>query len=359
MIQAIEKAISESSELKSQMDEQGKTKKLYWKRGTAIPDELHPNKSKALVNRIFTDVETLIPIITSETPEGVVLGSDDPNVKNTLQKGLAIAYESKYRMKQKLQKMCRHWMISKVGVIKYRWDKSKSAIVFENVLPKKIGFDKRATDKNNCEYMFEEMEDKIEDLITKFPKAKTQIEQKFGKDKPKSKVKYKEFWGGNGQWVTWKLQDIILDKLKNPNFDYDNPENNIFDIPRFPYLILSVFNLGDETSLYDDASLIEVCIPTQDAIKDLERMAIDLNKGRKRVWALDSSVISEKVRQQLIDETGDLAIVYNGKLSPHAVQQAQAGIFDASMQNNLLHLLAEIDNQIGVHPSTKRSGRSE
>lgn len=352
LISAIDKAIQESNEIKAEMDSQGAINKAYWKNGSAKDEKIHPKRSRAKVNRIFTDTETLIPLITSEIPEGVVVGTDDNNIKYSVQKALKIVYESKYKMKHKFQTLARHWILFKVGIMKYRWDKDKK-FVTENVLPRKVGFDKRATSFENCEYIWEEMEDTVEGLMDKFKNKKKELETRFGKDNLKSKVKYIEFWGGNGEWLVWKLQEIVLEKIKNPNFDYENPENNLFVKPQFPYLILSVFNNGDNTSLYDETSLIEECIPTQDGVNQLERQILDLNEGRKRVWAFDSTAVNKNVQQQLVDETGDLAVSYDGKFNPNAVAQVQAGIPDASMQNNLLHLLAEIDNIFGTHPTTK------
>ena len=82
-----------------------------------------------------------------------------------------------------------------------------------------------------------------------------------GVDNPKSKVKYVEFWGGNGEWVVWKFGRYILEKKKNPNFDYGDMGGNngqtfnLFKKPRKPYLTLSVFNLGK--TVYDYCSLDE------------------------------------------------------------------------------------------------------
>jgi hypothetical protein len=353
LISAIDKAIQESKTVKTDIDKQGEINRSFWRRGSAVDEKIHPKRSKAKVNRIFTDVETLIPLVTSEVPEGMVVGTDDNTLKCNIQESLKIEYESGYKMKQKFQRLMRHWMIYKIGILKYRWDNAKDKFVTENVLPKRMGFDKRATSWENCEYAWEELEDPLEKVIEKFPKKKKDLELKFGKDNPKSKVHYFEFWGGTGKWVVWRLQEIILDKLLNMNFDYDNPENNIFKEPEFPYLTLNVFNLGDDTSLYDETSFIEESIPAQEGVNSLERMFINLNEGRQRVWAFDTTAVNQKVQQQLVDETGDLAVAYNGKFNPQAVHQVQAGIPDASFQANLQHLLSEIDNIFGVHPATK------
>ena len=222
--------------------------------------------------------------------------------------------------------------------------------------PKKIGFDKRATSKDNCEFMWEELEDNVENIIEKFPSSKKELENQFSNKGLKSKIKYIEFWGGGGEWVAWKFEKLIFDKMKNPNYDYEIQENNIFDKPEFPYLLLNVFTLGDDNSLYDETTPVEVAQPTQEAINDLERLILDLNKGRKRTWVVNGTV-SEKIAQSLVNETGDLLMrIGDAKENVSAaVQLVQAGVPDAGMFNNLMDLLSEVDNIFGIHSTTKGS----
>ena len=202
------------------------------------------------------------------------------------------------------------------------------------------------------------MEDSAENLIIKFPKKEKDIYNFVGgKERVKSKIKYLEFWGGLGEWVCWKYQNTILGKKKNPNFDYDNDENNLFERPQFPYLLLSVFAFGDETGLYDETSLIEQTSPLQEGINQLEQQIIDLNEGQKRVWVAAGEGMSDKRFQELVDKTGDLGVRVDGKLPPggvgDVVAQVQSGKPDASLYNNLAHLLGEIDNTIGMHSTTR------
>ncbi|MCR4323941.1 MAG: hypothetical protein NUV37_03170, partial [Nanoarchaeota archaeon] len=348
LVAAINKAIEESKDLKAEIDRVGKQNKLYWKRGTIKDlDNLHPKKSRITSNRIFTDIETAIPILTANPPEPTIIGSLDNAAKEVLKKALTIAYEVKYRMQQKIQHVIRHWILFRVGILKYRWDKSKG-FVTEPVLAKKIGMDKRASNTETCEYIWEELEDKLEDLDNKFPKQKVYLHQKAGGDNPKTKLKYIEFWGGNGEWVAWKLGEKILDKSKNPNFDYENEENNIFEIPHFPYIFINVFNIGDETGLYDETSLIEEAAQLQEGVNQLEQQILDLNEGQKRVWIALGRAISEAKAQELVDKTGDLMIYVDRNGMPGDVQQVQSGKPDAALFNHLTHLLNEIDNTIGM-----------
>jgi hypothetical protein len=352
---AINKAIKESQEFKDTVDKIGDKNKKYWKSGTDKDfSSAYPRKSRTVVNRIFTDIETAVPIISANTPEPSAIGNFDNDIREKIQDGLEIAYEVKYKMQQKLQCLTRHWFLFRLGAFKYRWQKYLGFIT-ENVLPKKLGLDKRATTKDNCEYIWEQLEDTAENLIEKFPKKEKDITAIVGKDQLKSKIKYFEFWGGNGEWVCWIIpaRNRILEKKKNPNFDYDTPENNIFQKPQFPYIFLNVFNLGDETSLFDETSLIEESIPVQDGVTQLEQQIIDLNEGQKRVWVASGEAMSEKKAQDLVNKTGDLMVYLDRKAPAGGLVQIQSGKPDASLFNNLSHLLGEIDNIMGIHSTTR------
>jgi hypothetical protein len=355
LLVAINKAMSESKELKEKIDKEGEINKRYWRYGTTRDlTKLHPSKSKIIINRIFTDVETAIPILTANTPEATVMGNFDNDVREQVQEALKIAFEVKYKMQQRLQSLIRHWFLFKVGIFKYRWDMDRGFIT-ENVIAKKVGMDKRATEKENCEYIWEELEDSVENLVEKFPKKKKDLIDITGKDSTKSKVKYIEFWGGSGEWVCWAIpaKGLILEKKKNPNFDYENEENNLFRKPEFPYLFLNVLNVQDNTSLYDETSLIEECIPAQEGANQLEQQILDLNEGQKRVWVAMAEAMSERKAQELVNKTGDLVVYLDRKAPQGGLQQVQSGKPDASLFNNLTHLLSEIDNITGVHSTTR------
>jgi len=234
---AINNAIEDSKELKRKIDDIGKRNKKFWRDGSdKDPSQIHPAKANIVINRIFTDVETAIPILTSEVPEPTVVGVTDNDIQERIQKGLQIAYEVKYKLQAKLQSLLRHWFLFRLGVLKYRWD-IYQGLLTENVLTRKIGFDRRATSLENCEYIYEELEDTVGNLMEKFPSKRKQIQEMAGEKTPKSKIKYIEFWGGGGEWVCWKLGSYILEKKKNPNFDYENEDNNIFEKPKFPYIL--------------------------------------------------------------------------------------------------------------------------
>ena len=370
LARAINSAVKESKKLKEIADKIGKKNELYWEKGTDLDrKKIHPKRAKIIINRIFTSVETVVSIVTSRPPEPTIIGEELENViREKLIKILTIAYEVKQKLKQKLQKIIRHWFLYRIGVWKYRWD---GGFITETVRPEKIGFDPRAPETGDCEYMFEWLEDTIGNLIKEYPKKKKAILEKYGKDKLKSKVKYLEFWGGNAEWVAWKLGTIILDKQKNPNFDYGElakkakgeegeegyeeaveakeGTNNLFKKPQFPYLILNVFNLGK--NLYDDTSLIEQSIPLQDAANKRKNQISDLTEENKKLIVASSKAISKEDFQEFIDKYGMVGIwLDRGEISDIKVEGGHA---DASTHNDLTQSLLEIDNIMATHGSSR------
>ena len=368
LIRAIDTAVKESITLKQLADRIGKRNETYWEKGTDIkPGTIHPKKSKTIDNRIFMSTETLVPMVISRTPEPTIINSGDNDIREKLVRVLTCAYEVKQKLKIKVESVIRHWFLYHIGILKYRWD---DGFITEVVRPEKMGFDPTSPDKGSCEFMYEWLEDTIGDLIEKFPKKKKDLIAKYGTDRMKSKVRYVEFWGGNGKWVAWKLQAILLGKQKNPNFDYGTDAvgkegeedfeeaiegaNNLFKFPEFPYLILNVFNLGK--NIYDDTGLIEQAIPLQDAVNKRKNQISDLTDEQKKVIIASSKAMSKEELQKFIDKYGHIGLwLDKGEMADVRVEGGQAG---ADVFNDLSHSIGEIDNIMGTH-STSRGERKE
>lgn len=371
LITAINAAIKESVPLKEKIDKIGYDNEKYWAVGTDLEqsDEVHPRRAWITDNRIFMAVETILSVVTARTPEPMIGGDVDNKVRENLIKALTIAYDVKLKVKQKLQRIVRHWFLYRIGVWKYRWDEG---FILETVRPDKIGIDPLATSKQDCEFVYELLEDTVGNLIDKFPKQKEAIIEKYGKDKMKAKVKYYEFWGGNGEWVAWKLGGILLDKSKNPNFDYGSQAKgeegdedyeeatkgtgNLFKAPEFPYLFLNVLNLGK--TMYDDTSLIEQAKTLQDSIKKRKEQISDLTEENKKLIIGSSNALSKDQLQKFVNEFGMVGLwLDKGNINDVKVE---SGTVDASMFNDMTHSAAEIDNLMGTHQETRGEGaRSE
>lgn len=360
LIKAIDNAVNEAIPLKKQLDKIGKNNEIYWGKGTNVDlKDIHPRRAKIIDNRIFMSVETILPMLTSRTPEPMIGGEVDNNIRENIIKALTIAYEVKQKIQTKLQKIIRHWFLYRIGIWKYRWD---DGFITETVNPDKIGIDPRGTDNiNKCEFMYEMLEETVGDIIEMFPDKEKQLLEKYGKDGKQTKVGYLEFWGGKGEWVAWKIGNLLLDKKKNPNFDYteqaeveteegeEQVANNLFKKPQFPYLILNVFNLGK--NLYDDTSLIEQSISLQDSANKRKNQISDLTDENKKLIIASSDAISREEFQIFINKYGMIGLwLDHGDVSGIQIIGGQA---DAATFNDLAHSTSEIDNIMGTHSTTR------
>lgn len=362
LVNAIEKAISESQKIKKEMDDISADNIKYWKAKQLDESKIPPKRAKIVDNRLFMVIETMIPILTTNIPEPQIEGDIDNEVREKIVKILKVAYEIKQKMSRKIRKFVRNWSCSRIGVLKYRWE---DGFITEVVNPKKVGFDPLADSLETADYAYEYMEDTLEDLMVKFPKNKEKIINLYGIGREKSKVRYVEFWGDKGKWVCWKLGDIILDKKKNPNFDYTGTENktvdengeevitqstnNIFKKPKFPYIIGNYFQLGG--LIYDDTSLIEQGKSLQDGVNKRKNQISDITDLNKRVWVASSMSVSREDFQLFLNKTGENGLwLDRGDITQ---VQAIAGNIDNAALADLNDSKNEIDNVLGTHSTTR------
>lgn len=99
---------------------------------------------------------------------------------------------------------------------------------FRAIDPRKVRFGKYARKEQDSEFSIEEIDDNLCAVVQRFPKKKEELMKKYGFSGPKGEaqmyiknpdVKYKEAWIQD--YVIFKLDNIILDKIKNPYWDWD------------------------------------------------------------------------------------------------------------------------------------------
>ncbi len=370
LVKKIDDRIGEAKKVKDKLDEKAKKNEKYWKGEQLDKTKIPGPRAKIIDNRIFMSLETIVPLLTANIPEPEIQNCEDNGIRQRISDILKIEYEIRHSMPSKLREFCRNWAIGYVGVLKYRWDK-EYGFTTEVVPWRKIGFDSISTKLRDCEFSYEYMEDSLENLISRFPDSEKEIRQKYNKQNLGSKVRFVEFWGDNGKWVCWKLEKIILGKMRNPNFDYtpdtttriDNVgnreevsiNNNIFQKPRFPYIIGKYYSFND--SIYDASSVVEQAIPIQDAINKRKNQISDHCDMNKRVLVVPSTAMPRDDFQKILNQVGEIGIYVEGG-NADEVQQLM-GRMDQTYYNDLTHSIGELDNIMGTHSTTRgeRTGK--
>lgn len=251
-------------------------------------------------NFLFEAVETFLPAALSRNPEPVVWSDNSPqgnsiadSVKTMLQ-----YHADTLVLRRKLELMTRKWCVDLLGVLKHGWDAKTGDIKTEVRDAKNFIFDVNGYVDMYGDfvgYLGERITVSAERLIEMFPEHKkfitVMVDGKMGTD-----VAYTEWW--TDEYCFYTFKDRVLDKHKNPHFNYDRDEldqmgevqtilgHNHFAVPKKPYTFLSVFSMGDKP--HDDTGLIEQNIPNQRLItRRIEQ--IDYNISRSN----NSTVFSE------------------------------------------------------------------
>lgn len=250
---------------------------------------------RSVDNVIFESLETLLPIISRQNPTPYVESADSRNAENTARIIEKVA--DKEVLKLKIKKGVRHWSLYFIGSLKAVWDEKEDDVAYEIVLPENLILDKDGYFEGGefkGRYIGERKQKEAKELAEMFPKKKALIKELVG-DSMGTKLKYVEWW--TDEYVFWTLPGHILDKRKNPHWNYDETKirmdefgeeyketvtgKNHFKYPRKPYSFISVFNLGRHP--HDDTTLVEQSIPLQDSVnkrdRQIDKNADDANSG--------------------------------------------------------------------------------
>lgn len=324
-------------------------------------------KFKVQANRIFPNMESVINSLIANPPGINVLPARDGIQSQDFARKLESYFRKKYNdlnIKEVLRMGLRNLYFGRLLVIKPFWNTAINDFDYRAIDPRKIRIGIYAKNADESEFAIEEIEDNLCSVIEKFPSKKDELMKKYGiSDDTQLYIKnpsvvYKESWIGD--YVIFKLENIILDTIKNPYWDWDgiliteeeeqnlekfegdkrreaiqnikldqanrtigdNTEDvqegevienqepttkykpyyfNYFDSPKKPYIIATILN--NENSPIGRTDMITLSAPLQQGI-DKRKMDIDENSELANgVLKVDASVMGKSDAQRIRFET--------------------------------------------------------
>lgn len=285
-----------SAEIKRIQDEN----EQYW-----LGNQFNPTGSDHPLfdNLIFESLETFLPIATRAKAE-VLVESDNTPEGNALAdkvRKMTAYLADKLSFNLKMKQVARYWALYLLGAMKVGWSEVENDITCQAIRPQKLILDPNGTIEG-CEYTGYYIGEKVtgiaSDLVLRFPKKADYIKDKV-KNKMGTEVTYIQWW--TKEYVFYTLDNEVLDKSKNPHWNYDTtedqetvdefgqpvvntvdvPGNNHFNSSQMPYIFLSIFSLGQHP--HDDTNLIKQNIPLQDLINkrlvQIDQNADNANNG--------------------------------------------------------------------------------
>lgn len=365
-----------------------------WKVGT----QSHRVRS----NRIFRDAESVINALIANPPKpNVVPARPGAEEAARLKEKFLLKLFEAVDMKSKLRRGLRFLYKSRLVVLKPHWDAAANDVALEVIDPRKIRVPKRATCEKESDFVIEEVETTVQGLLAKYPDKKELILKTAGIDAEEAAIEdrdatYKEAWIGD--WLCVKWQGVILERRRNPYWDWDGvllngdervrmaeerkavlgaaqeqedvrrplyeakasgmpaPEGvdlnavdlepyffNHFDSPRKPYVFATVLN--DEKRPIGKTDFIAQAIPLQEAL-DRRKRQIDENAlFVNGITKVDSSVMSREEAEKLRYDTSGLI---HGKGVVAGVARETGTPLPSFVFEDLQDSRNEIDNIMGA-----------
>lgn len=207
-------------------DRQKKNLKYY--QGYQIDTSaLRDDQEKSIENDLFRNIETIVPIATSRTPELTATpaykNEDIAEYSGNVVRVLQAEWEIKQGMQKKMGHAIRNHQTLFVGVMKVGFDPET-----EKFWTKEIAATDLVISKDGqfvAQYIKDET---LGDMLDKFPEKQQAIMKEFGvsvsiptESLRSSQVEYIEAWDNRANVLIWKYKKLILAIDKNPHFDYD------------------------------------------------------------------------------------------------------------------------------------------
>lgn len=326
-------------------------------------------------NIIFESIETILPMISRQTPEPLVLAD---NSKEGIKVADDVAKMLNYiadreKLKLKIKQIVRNWALCLIGVFKVGWDFIENDVRISVVKPDNLildpaGFYDGGEFKGR--YIGEKKREDAQRLIKRFPKQADKIREIVGRNLG-TEISYMEWW--TDDYVFWTLGDLVLDKRKNPHWNYGSTEmqmdeygmqneinvegKNHFKVPKKPYSFLWVFNTGSQP--HDETSLIEQTRSLQDTINkrsaQIDRNADDTNSG----WVFNNQFDNDSANRAVNALRRGGVIIAPTDSIGEAVQRIQAPPLASYVAEDMYDRREQIRNIMGVRGSTAQGIMSE
>jgi hypothetical protein len=311
-------------------------------------------------NLQFEAEETFLASALSKNPEPTVYSDDTPE-GDTISRSVRVmlAYHAdQLVLRRKLALMVRQWSIYHLGVLKYGWNKQVNDVTIDNRKIQDFVFDPNGyvdAYGDFIGYLGERIKVTAEKLIEMFPDKKSYISESV-EGKLGTEVKYTEWWSADDTYTFITYKEIILDKYKNPYFNYPEPVvdpltgevavngnnseleqdgKNHFAIPKKPYVFLSVFSLQEQP--HDITSLVEQNIPNQNRIRRRTEQ-IDYNtNSANNAYAFSGDNFNEETAKQAAAARakGNPILVPAGKPMGEAIMPLNAQDLPRTVFNEL------------------------
>lgn len=287
-------------------------------------NKLYRHQTPFIDNEIFVGIDAILSYVCAQTPRAEVYPASDKTDSIVLAQNLEkylLAHSEKFELPRKMEGAVYNMIGKYIGILKLRWDPlygENGEIVPEVVDPNHIIIDKNAKLGENPRFICHVLKDTVEGLIAKFPEKEEVLLNHFsikrkGARNMSAEVAYREVWftyyekNKPQEAVAWYVENIVLDKTRNPNWLYGEEGSNFLDAPMKPFIPFNLTN--DGSSWIDKSNALEQAIPQQDILNKLGRQVLDNLATANGFKVIDSHAMSKDDAQNFTGDPNQLLLV--------------------------------------------------
>ncbi len=369
--------------------------KRVWENNPEWLENIAPKRSKCRDNRTFLAMESVIKTLTGRPSKPNVLSTetspDGKEIANDLQSFFLTKYDL-LGMKAKMRRGLRYLFLSRLIVMKVFWNNEIDDFDTAPVDTRHVRFSKKSTSMYDTEFAIELIPEKsVAELLIDFPDKKAEILKKLGLtearvliDNPTTEIK--EAWIGD--YVIWKMNDIILDTQEHPFWDFEGMPltanemgkfnkmggalrrieaarlkkisaarknsskryksylYNYFDKPLPPYVFGTVLNIANQP--VGETSLIEQVIPLQEEIDKRKRQISDNAEMMNGVYKIDTNLTNIS-REDAQKAKSDPRGIWYGKGVRNGVTIETGKELPSFIKDDIIHSTYDLDNIFGTN----------
>lgn len=287
--------------------------------------KLYRHQTPYMDNEMFVGMDAIVAYVCARSPRAEVYPASDTKESRVLARNLENYLQShadKFELSRKMEGMVYNGLQKYVGFLKLRWDPyygKNGEVVPEVIDPNHVIVDKNAKMGENPRFICHVLKDTIEGLISKFPNKEADILRAFtiqrkGPKNVTAEVVYREVWftywdakHKPQEAVAWYTMDVVLDKVKNPNWLYGNEGENFLDMPMKPFIPFNIVN--DGSHWIDKTSAVEQATAQQDILNKVGRQNVDNIATANGFKILDSHAMRSEDAQNFTGDPNQLLLV--------------------------------------------------
>jgi hypothetical protein len=316
-------------------------------------------------NQIFVGEESIIAYVTSQIagPLVVPAGKEDMHklFAADLEKAIKCFCEDIIKLDQIIEVCVRNILNKRVSIIHFYYDDVLQEIVAEAVDPEHTILDKNAALGKNPGFICHVLKRTPEELIVEFPDKEEDILSKLGIQRKTPKQMTKEL-AVRKVWVThyddknqpqegvvWYYNDLVLEKMRNPNFLYSRKDLNLIKYPKKPYIFGNLVNYG--THVIDSTTPLEQAVPMQQYLMRRGRqIAENADKANGVLVIGTSSGLTKDDGQNMTGDPNQKLFVENedGQQLSQLVMQLQAQVLPDYVIQDKQDARMQIGNIMGA-----------